>query len=236
MTQTFNKLILAMAIAAASAVCANAQPQGGFPGGGPGGPGGPWPGFNGEAKPMPSVNEMAQRRANEMDHVLTLTEKQYNKILKFYKAQIQKEQEMIVIPEGGFPEGGFPGGGMPMGGGFPGGGMPMGGGGFGGGMPMGGMPMGGPGMGGGFPGGGSFGTMMTEEEVEKYYEKQDKKLQKILTPEQYTKWRQIHPTDRPQLPKFGDFDPSKMPEGFDPSKMPEGFDWSKMPQRKPEQQ
>lgn len=93
---------------------------------------------------MPTVDELAQQRANAMDHELTLTEKQYKKILKYYKAEAEKEREMMQAGKTqGMPEG-FPGGERPD---FGGGRPPMGGpgpqgGGFGG--PQGGFPGGGP--------------------------------------------------------------------------------------------
>lgn len=45
---------------------------------------------------------MAQQRSNAMDHELTLTEKQYKKILKYYKAEVEMEREMMEAnkPEG----------------------------------------------------------------------------------------------------------------------------------------
>lgn len=202
MKHNFYKIILAMAVAWVPASLANAQPQGG-----------PRPEFKGERRPMPTVNEMAQQRTNAMDHELTLTEKQYKKILKYYKAEVEKEREMMEFgrPEG-MPEG-FPGGGPGMGGGRPpmggqgpqGGGFPGGGPGMGGGFPGGGPGVGGPGM-GGFPGGGPGmggpGMAMSDEEIEKYYEKQDKKLKKILTAEQYEKWRSRHPMKHIELPEI----------------------------------
>lgn len=156
MKHGFCKIILAMTIAWIPATVANAQPQGG-----------PRPEFKGGPRPMPTVNELAQQRANAMDHELTLTEKQYKKILKYYKAEVEREREMM---EAGKPQG------MPEG--FPGGGRPD----FGGGRP----PMG--------------GMAASDEEMEKYYEKQDKKLKKILTAEQYGKWRTKHPVEHLPMP------------------------------------
>lgn len=181
MKHGFCKIILAMTIAWIPATVANAQPQGG-----------PRPEFKGGPRPMPTVNELAQQRANAMDHELTLTEKQYKKILKYYKAEVEKEREMM---EAGKPQGmpeGFPGGGRPD---FGGGRPPMGGTG-----PQGGFPGSGPGMSGGRPPMGGPGMASSDEEMEKYYEKQDKKLKKILTAEQYGKWRTKHPVEHLPMP------------------------------------
>lgn len=172
-----------MTIVCVPATLVNAQPQDGSR-----------PEFKGERRPMPTVNELAQQRANAMDHELTLSEKQYKKILKYYKAGVEKEREMM---ESGKPEGmpeGFPGGRRP-----PMGGPGPQGGGFGG--PQGGFSGGGPEMGGGRPPMDSPGMGMSDEEMEKYYEKQDKKLKKILTVEQYDKWRIKHPAGQLPMPE-----------------------------------
>lgn len=198
MKRTLCKVILAAAIAVLPAMGANAQPR---PQRGPG------EGFKGQPMEMPSVEEMAQQKTDMMNHELRLTEKQYKKIYKYYKKQIQKERDMMEEnrPEGmpeGFPGGGRPdfGGGRPpmngAGGGFPGGGRP------GAGFPGGGPQAGGPQMNGGRPPMGGPGAMVSDEEMEKFYAKQDKKLQKILTAEQYSRWRAKHPADRLPMPKF----------------------------------
>lgn len=173
-----------MAVAWIPAMSANAQPQGG-----------PRPEFKGEHRPMPTVNEIAQQKTNAMDHELTLTEKQYKKILKYYKEEAEKEREMMEDFPGEKPD--FGGGRPPMGG--PGMGGPGMGGGFRG--PQGGFPGGGPGMGGGRPPMGGPAMGMSDEEMEKYYEKQDKKLKKILTPEQYDRWRRKHPAGHLPMPE-----------------------------------
>lgn len=158
MKHKFCKIFLAMTIAGISATVAGAQPQ-------------DWskPEFNGEKRQMPSVDEIAQKRADAMDRELALTEKQYKKIVKYYKAEAEKEREMMQasMPEG-MPEG-FPGGKPDFGGGRP--------------------PMGGPGM------------AMSDEDMEKYFEQQDKKLKKILTAEQYDKWRTKHPAGQLPMPE-----------------------------------
>ena len=69
------------------------------------------------------------------------------------------------------------------------------------GMPEG-FPGGGPGMGGGRPPMGDPGMMPpSDEEMEKFYTKQDKNLQKILTAEQYGKWRSKHPAEQLPMPE-----------------------------------
>lgn len=160
MKHGFCKIILAITIVCLPATVANAQPQES-----------PSPEFKGGPRPMPTVDELAQQRANAMDHELTLTEKQYKKILKYYKAEAEKEREMMQAGKTqGMPEG-FPGGERPD---------------FGGGRP----PIDGPGM------------AASDEEMEKYYEKQDKKLKKILTAEQYDKWRTKHPVEHLPMPNL----------------------------------
>lgn len=172
---------------------------------------------------MKSPEEIAQKEADMMKEEVGLTDKQYKKVYNLVKKDWQYRQDQAenrfsgmggpggMPPQGGMggpggmgggPDGGFSGGmggfgGMGGSGGM-GGGMPpqggMGGGpegGFSGGMPpQGGQrPEGGPGMG---PGG----DIVTEE----YLEKQDKKLKKILTEDQYNKWRAKHPAEYMELP------------------------------------
>jgi len=122
----------------------------------------------------------AKNKADMMLREVGLDEKQYKKVYKLFKRDYQNRENLSSS---------F--GGMSMGGGFPGGGFPGGG-----------MPMGGPGMGGGFPGGGFPGMGPTGGQIdEKYFEKQEKKLQKILTVEQYNKWHAAHPTEMPPMPE-----------------------------------
>lgn len=177
---------------------------------------------NGRPAPpkMKTPEEIAKKEADMMKAEVALTDKQYKKVYKLIKKDHEYRQEQARSQFGGM--GGFPGGGpggMPPQGGMGGSGG-MGGGSMGGGMPpqggMGGFPgggdmmgggMGGPGgmgggaMGGGMPpqggmGGFPGGDVITDE----YLEKQDKKLQKILTLEQYTKWRSKHPAEHLELP------------------------------------
>lgn len=145
--------------------------------------------------PKQDPAEMAAHKADMMQREVGLDDKQYKKVYKLFKKDYEYRADAMEMPEGGFP-GGFPGGQ----GGFPGGGPGMGG--PGGGFPGGGPGMGGPGMGGpggGFPGGPGMGAPMKVVDDE-YLEKQDKKLRKILTAEQYEKWDARHPREYMELP------------------------------------
>ena len=86
-----------------------------------------------QKKEVPNPEKAAQRRTDEMDKALNLTEKQYKKIYKlFLKEEKEKVEAMMQRHPGGMnglpPMAGRP----PMGGGRPpmGGGMPPQGGGF----------------------------------------------------------------------------------------------------------
>jgi len=174
-----------------------AQPQG-MPQGGP---------QNGErpARPeMKSPEEIAKMKSDMMKRELSLTDKQYKKVYKLIKKDQQYRQNQAENQFGGgmppqFGGMGGPGGGM--------GGPGMGGGMMGGpGGGMGGPGMGGPGMGGqrpeGFPGIRPKENLVSDE----YLEKQEKKLKKILTEEQYSLWRSKHPAEHTELP------PKQIPE------------------------
>ncbi len=154
-----------------------------------------------------SAEELAQKKVDLMDSELGLTKKQYKKAYKLFKKDFQyrqdaMEEKMSERPQGGPGGMGGPGGGM----GGPGGGMGPGGMGMGG--PGGGMGMGGPGgMGapdgmepGSRPEGGPGMNPMDDVITEEYLEKQEKKLKKILTDEQYTAWRAKHPAEHLELP------------------------------------
>ena len=122
--------------------------------------------------------QIAQEQTDQLDKLVTLTQKQYKKIYKFNKRQAEERQSAMenMRPQG-FP-GGFPDGGMGpgMGGGRP---------------PMGqGRP---DGMGpGGMPREGQFRPGMQNEEMQELMEEQKakrvKKYRKVLTPEQFQKW------------------------------------------------
>jgi len=152
----------------------------------------------GGSKPAPpkmkSPEEIAKCQADMMKSELGITDKQYKKVYNLIKKDHETRQNQYSGSGSGFPP--PPGGGMP-----PSGGPGMGG--PGGGMP----PSGGPGMGG--SGGGRppkdgqmpegfqpYGKSVSEE----YLEKQEQKLKKILTPEQYSRWRKKHPAEHHELP------------------------------------
>lgn len=145
-----------------------------------------------QKKEVPNPEKAAQRRTDEMDKALNLTEKQYKKIYKlFLKEEKEKVEAMMQRHPGGMnglpPMAGRP----PMGGGRPpmGGGMPPQGGGF-------------PGM-GGFPEGMSPEERMKEhaEKMQKEQEKREKKIRKILTEEQYATWQTVKPQVLPPMPE-----------------------------------
>lgn len=134
-----------------------------------------------QKKEVPNPEKAAQRRTDEMDKVLNLTEKQYKKIYKlFLKEEKEKVENMMQRHSGGMngqpPMGGRP----PMGGG-----MPPQGGGF-------------PGM-GGAPEGMNPEELMKEhaEKMQKEQEKREKKIRKILTEEHYATWQTVKP--QPQV-------------------------------------
>lgn len=157
-----------------------------------------------QKKEVPNPEKAAQRRTDEMDKALNLTEKQYKKIYKlFLKEEKEKVEAMMQRHPGGM-DGQPPMGGRP----------PMGGG----------MPP----QGGGFPGMGEFPEGMSPEErmkehaekMQKEQEKREKKIRKILTEEQYAIWQTMKP--QPQvLPP--------MPEGERPGPGPRGFEEEEAP-------
>lgn len=127
-----------------------------------------------QKKEVPNPEKAAQRRTDEMDKALDLTEKQYKKIYKlFLKEEKEKVEAMMQHHSGGMdgqrPMGGRP----PMGGGFPG---------------MGGAPE-----------GMNPEERMKEhaEKMQKEQEKREKKIRKILTEEQYATWQTVKP--QPQV-------------------------------------
>lgn len=157
-----------------------------------------------QKKEVPNPEKAAQRRTDEMDKALNLTEKQYKKIYKlFLKEEKEKVEAMMQRHPGGM-DGQPPMGGRP----------PMGGG----------MPP----QGGGFPGMGEFPEGMSPEErmkehaekMQKEQEKREKKIRKILTEEQYATWQTVKP--QPQvLPP--------MPEGERPGPGPRGLEEEEAP-------
>lgn len=144
---------------------------------------------------MRSPESAAREKADEMRRQLRLDDKTYNKIFKHFKKQYEYMSENMQRPMGGPQMHGHMAG--PMGG--PGQGRP----GMGGGqrppMPQRQRPEGmRPGMGQGRPDGAQVGGphgMPDDEEMEKFLDKQDKKLRKLLSPEQYREWMATHPQD-----------------------------------------
>lgn len=193
-----KKLIL-LAASLAAAFCASAQPSEGGRGQDNGDPG---------MGPMPTVEQEAQTRVDQMRAEMTLSDKQVKQLTKFYKKDIKFRRENLQ--QGGMPprpdgengsgnrpqrpQGGRPAGGMGPGGG-PGMGMGPGGG------------QGGPGMGpGGMPGGQGFGPQSGSrtygpEDIEKYNQKQDKKLRKIIGDSNFESWRAKHPQEDMPMPQ-----------------------------------
>ena len=147
-------------------------------------------------KEIPNPEKAAQKRTDEMDKALNLTEKQYKKI---YKLNLKEEREKLEMMLGRMPMGGGDGHpARPMGGERP----PMRGGrpdGFGG------------GPGGNFPP--MMGAPLDKEELQKKVaeqnEKKAKKLRKILTEEQYDIWL----TMKPEVPVPGEGRPAPHAEG-----------------------
>ena len=135
-----------------------------------------------------SPDEIARKKTDDMDKVLSLDEKQYKKIYRIYlKEENARQQAFESMGPMGPPPGGMP----PMGGGFPGSG------GFSGGFPGGFSGAGGPPpgmMGGGMPPMGDWEPAKPQVggkdiDSDEYIDAREKKFQKILTEEQYRKWR-----------------------------------------------
>ena len=118
----------------------------------------------------------AKMKAERMKQELSLTDKQYKKVLKVFE-----QEEDAMHPDDG---GQMPGGpGMGQGGpGAPG--------------------QGGPGMGGQRPQGPPQGMQqLSDDEIDKIIAKKEKKLRKILTLEQFNAWASAHPEEfAPAMP------------------------------------
>lgn len=154
-----------------------------------------------ELREVQSPEKAARRATERMRKELQLTDKQYEKI---YKLNLKEEKKRFsAMSEMQTPEG-MDGGQRPeMGGGRP----PMEGG-----MDFGGPGGMGPGMGGGMGGrrpqmGGAPGgrrPMMTQESAEdlqKAAAAKEKKIKKILTEEQFTKWQKMQQQEQPRRPE-----------------------------------
>lgn len=170
------KKVLFFAVALVIAFTAAAQPNGQ----GPQRPGDrPFPPQFEQRDPA----QVAQEQTDQLNELVLLTPKQYKKIYKFNKKMEQQRQSELenMMPQGR-PEG-FPGGRPDFGGERP---------------PMGqGRPDGmGPGGPGGMPprGDGQFRgprNQDMEKFMEEQQEKRDKEYSKILTPEQYQRWKSV---------------------------------------------
>ncbi len=145
---------------------------------------------------VPSPERNARKITSAMKRELNLTDKQYDKL---YALNLKEQKELFASTQGiqargqrgsaqgmgNRPPGGGGGG---MGGGRMGGGQPpMDGGGGGGGQRP---PIGGDSSGQGMPGGPSA-KNKSEEDWQKAAAKKEKKIKKILTADQYSKWQSI---------------------------------------------
>ena len=147
-----------------------------------------------KGRPVMSAKERAEKRTEEMNEAASLNDKQYKKIYRiFLKEENAKDS---AIGDGG-PMGPPPGG---MGAGRP----PQGSGSLGGprmGGPGAGVPPAGTMNGGGMPprdgfqGGGSQKVTVGGKDIDgnEYIDEREEKFRKILSPEQYSTWRRIHP-------------------------------------------
>ncbi len=152
-----------------------------------------------QMKQLPTVEQEAWMRVEEMSAEIPLSDKQVKKLLKFYKKDIKYRRENFQMAGGPGPEARPEGGQRPEGQGGRGPGMGQG------------RPQGGPGMGmgpGGGPGGNPGGQgmrpgnppgrdqQMGQEfdfgKFENYNRKQDKKLSKIIGEENFAIWRSSH--------------------------------------------
>ena len=143
--------------------------------------------------PVMSAQERAEKRTQEMNEAVSLDPKQYKKIYKiFLKEENAKESAMGNSGPMGPPPAGSEG--RP----------PQGGGSFG--APrMGGPGAGGPPVGrmnsdqmpprGGFPSGGPQKVTVGGKDIDsdEYIDEREAKFKKILSPEQYSIWRRLHP-------------------------------------------
>ena len=124
-------------------------------------------------KEIRTPEEIAKIKTERLQKEVILDDKQFKKIYKIYLKEEQAKQQAMegnMMP----PPGGFPGGGRP----------PQGG---------------GPGMGHGTPPHAMFGDMAVPTvggkaiDSDEYIDSREKKFRKILTPEQYERFRSIHP-------------------------------------------
>ena len=143
--------------------------------------------------PVMSAKERAEKRTQEMDEAVSLDEKQYKKIYKiFLKEENAKESAMGNGGPMGPPQAGSWG-------------RPPQGGGSSGGPRMGEPGAGGPPSGrmnsdrmppkGSFQGGEPQRAIVGGKDIEgdEYIDEREGKFKKILSPDQYSTWRRIHP-------------------------------------------
>lgn len=147
-----------------------------------------YPGKPGEKIQPLTVEQEAQMKVDQMTSELVLTPKQVKKLTSYFKKDITYRRENFPMAGGRGPKGLPPGGG-------PQGGRPQG-------MGPGGHPGGGPGMrldgqGGRPP---QMDSEIDFEKLDKYNQKQEKKLRKILGEDNYSLWRSKHPMESPKLP------------------------------------
>ena len=144
--------------------------------------------------PVMSAQERAEKRVQEMNEAVSLNDKQYKKIYRiFLKEENAKDSAIgdggqMGPPPGGMGVGRPPQGSRSLGGtrmGGPGTGVPPAGTMNGSGMP----PK------GGFPDGGSQKVTVGGKDIDgdEYIDEREEKFKKILSPEQYSTWRRIHP-------------------------------------------
>ena len=143
--------------------------------------------------PVMSAQERAEKRTQEMNEAVSLDPKQYKKIYRiFLKEENAKDSAMgnggpmgppPAGSEGRPPQGGGSFGAPRMGG--PGAGGPPAGRTNGGGMPS----------KGGFPGDGPQKVTVGGKDIDsdEYIDEREAKFKKILSPEQYSTWRRLHP-------------------------------------------
>lgn len=145
---------------------------------------------------LPTVEQEAQMRVDQMAAEMPLTQKQVKKLLAYYKKDIQYRRDNFQMAGGKRPDGGK----RPENNGQRGPGMGQGQ------PPQGNPGMGpgngwGPGMGAGTPPAGRpEGQDIDLEKLEKYNLKQDKKLRKIIGDDNFNRWRAAHPHQMPELP------------------------------------
>ena len=124
-----------------------------------------------QKKEVPNPEKAAQRRTDEMDKMLDLTEKQYKKIYKLFLKEEKEKVEALMERHPGGMNGQPPMGGRPPRGGDADDMTP------------------------------EERMKAHAEEMQKEQEKREKKIRKILTDEQYEIWQTRKPQVLPPMPK-----------------------------------